>query len=247
MAKVLLIDNYDSFTYNLAHLFGELGAEVVVHRNDEITVDEAQRATTVGEGGAVEEHLEELGDGPVPPAQEAPHVRLLPDQFAGGAGAEDEVEVVGKGEQFGHVFAGKRAVRLGGRVDHLHHDQRLVVGLLEPPQLPPLRVLVQQRGADGAQVPVGAVAVDHDAADLGVALAGDLLDRQRVGRLDDLARHANAVHRVDAPAVRPHDRRPIVTMQAVRAPTARAGRACGGRCPTASASAATTAAWRSGR
>jgi len=38
---VLLIDNYDSFTYNLAQLFGELGGEVVVHRNDEITVDEA--------------------------------------------------------------------------------------------------------------------------------------------------------------------------------------------------------------
>jgi anthranilate synthase/aminodeoxychorismate synthase-like glutamine amidotransferase len=42
MANVLLIDNYDSFTYNLAHLFGELGAEVVVRRNDEITVGEAQ-------------------------------------------------------------------------------------------------------------------------------------------------------------------------------------------------------------
>src|SRR4051794_21282259 len=39
--KVLLIDNYDSFTYNLAHLFGELGAEVVVRRNDAITPDEA--------------------------------------------------------------------------------------------------------------------------------------------------------------------------------------------------------------
>jgi anthranilate synthase/aminodeoxychorismate synthase-like glutamine amidotransferase len=31
---ILLVDNYDSFTYNLAHLFGELGAEVVVRRND---------------------------------------------------------------------------------------------------------------------------------------------------------------------------------------------------------------------
>jgi anthranilate synthase/aminodeoxychorismate synthase-like glutamine amidotransferase len=39
---ILLIDNYDSFTYNLAHLFGELGAEVVVRRNDEITVAEAE-------------------------------------------------------------------------------------------------------------------------------------------------------------------------------------------------------------
>ena len=40
---ILLIDNYDSFTYNLAHLFGELGAEVVVHRNDAIDADEAER------------------------------------------------------------------------------------------------------------------------------------------------------------------------------------------------------------
>ena len=40
---ILLVDNYDSFTYNLAHLFGELGAEVVVRRNDEIDADEAAR------------------------------------------------------------------------------------------------------------------------------------------------------------------------------------------------------------
>ena len=42
---ILLIDNYDSFTYNLAHLFGELGAEVVVRRNDAIDADEAERLT----------------------------------------------------------------------------------------------------------------------------------------------------------------------------------------------------------
>jgi anthranilate synthase/aminodeoxychorismate synthase-like glutamine amidotransferase len=40
---ILLIDNYDSFTYNLAHLFGELGAEVIVRRNDAITLEEAER------------------------------------------------------------------------------------------------------------------------------------------------------------------------------------------------------------
>ena len=39
---ILLIDNYDSFTYNLAHLFGELGAEVNVVRNDAITIAEAE-------------------------------------------------------------------------------------------------------------------------------------------------------------------------------------------------------------
>ena len=40
---ILLIDNYDSFTYNLAHLFGELGAEVLVRRNDAVDADEAER------------------------------------------------------------------------------------------------------------------------------------------------------------------------------------------------------------
>src|SRR5437762_6795750 len=39
---ILLIDNYDSFTYNLAHLFGELGADVHVRRNDEVSPDEAE-------------------------------------------------------------------------------------------------------------------------------------------------------------------------------------------------------------
>ncbi|MGH7927386.1 MAG: anthranilate synthase component II, partial [Candidatus Binatia bacterium] len=37
---ILLIDNYDSFTYNLYHYLGELGAELKVFRNDKITLDE---------------------------------------------------------------------------------------------------------------------------------------------------------------------------------------------------------------
>jgi anthranilate synthase/aminodeoxychorismate synthase-like glutamine amidotransferase len=40
---ILLIDNYDSFTYNLAHLFQELGADVTVLRNDALDADEAER------------------------------------------------------------------------------------------------------------------------------------------------------------------------------------------------------------
>jgi anthranilate synthase/aminodeoxychorismate synthase-like glutamine amidotransferase len=39
---LLMLDNYDSFTYNLVHLFEELGAEVRVFRNDAITVEEAE-------------------------------------------------------------------------------------------------------------------------------------------------------------------------------------------------------------
>ena len=43
---IVLIDNYDSFTFNLVHYLGGLGADVVVHRNDKITVDDviARRA-----------------------------------------------------------------------------------------------------------------------------------------------------------------------------------------------------------
>jgi anthranilate synthase component 2 len=41
--RVLVIDNYDSFTYNLVHLIGELGAELDVRRNDKITLDEIAR------------------------------------------------------------------------------------------------------------------------------------------------------------------------------------------------------------
>ena len=42
MTKILVIDNYDSFTYNLVQYFGVLGCEVVVKRNDEVTVAEAE-------------------------------------------------------------------------------------------------------------------------------------------------------------------------------------------------------------
>jgi len=41
--KVLIIDNYDSFTYNLFQLFSELGVEVSVYRNDAITLEEIER------------------------------------------------------------------------------------------------------------------------------------------------------------------------------------------------------------
>ena len=42
--RVLVVDNYDSFVYNLVQELGELGAEPVVHRNDEIAVGDIRRA-----------------------------------------------------------------------------------------------------------------------------------------------------------------------------------------------------------
>ena len=41
--KVVMVDNYDSFTYNLVQYFGELGADVTVVRNDQITVDDIEK------------------------------------------------------------------------------------------------------------------------------------------------------------------------------------------------------------
>ena len=40
--KIVIIDNYDSFTYNLSHLFKELGAEVTVYRNDQFEMDQLE-------------------------------------------------------------------------------------------------------------------------------------------------------------------------------------------------------------
>lgn len=41
--RVLILDNYDSFTYNLAQYMGELGAEPIVYRNDALTIEDARR------------------------------------------------------------------------------------------------------------------------------------------------------------------------------------------------------------
>ena len=45
---ILVIDNYDSFTYNLVHYLNELGAETLVHRNDALSVDQALRLKPQG-------------------------------------------------------------------------------------------------------------------------------------------------------------------------------------------------------
>jgi|TARA_R110002096_G_scaffold416576_2_gene619421 anthranilate synthase component II len=69
----ILIDNYDSFTYNLYHYLGEIGAEVEVYRNDEISVDELKAKNPDGiilspgpctpdDAGICMEIIEKLGE-----------------------------------------------------------------------------------------------------------------------------------------------------------------------------------------
>ena len=75
--KLLMIDNYDSFTYNIVQYFGELGAEVRVARNDEITLDdiEALRAS-----GAIDKLV--VSPGPCSPAEAGVSVASI-QRFAG--------------------------------------------------------------------------------------------------------------------------------------------------------------------
>ncbi len=74
--KLLMIDNYDSFTYNIVQYFGELGAEVLVHRNDEITVAQIGELVASGVARLV------ISPGPCSPAEAGVSVAAI-EAFAG--------------------------------------------------------------------------------------------------------------------------------------------------------------------
>ena len=75
--KLLMVDNYDSFTYNIVQYFGELGAQVQVFRNDEITVADIQARLNAGQ-------LDRLviSPGPCSPAEAGISVAAI-QHFAG--------------------------------------------------------------------------------------------------------------------------------------------------------------------
>ncbi len=120
---ILLVDNYDSFTYNLAHLFGELGAEVIVRRNDAVDAVEAER---LGPSHLV------LSPGPGRPADAGVCVelvrRLSPSVPTLGVclGHQAIVEAFG-----GEIGPARRLVH--GKASPIEHDgQGLFRGLPEP-------------------------------------------------------------------------------------------------------------------
>ena len=73
---LLMIDNYDSFTYNIVQYFGELGADVQVHRNDEITVEQIGELIASGVTRLV------VSPGPCSPAEAGVSVAAI-EAFAG--------------------------------------------------------------------------------------------------------------------------------------------------------------------
>ncbi len=120
---ILVIDNYDSFTYNLVQYLGELGETVVVHRNDALTVDDAI---------ALAPEAIVVSPGPCTPSDAGISVELIQR-----AGASIPLLGVCLGHQaIGQAYGGDvvRATRvMHGKASHIQHDgTRLFAGIPSP-------------------------------------------------------------------------------------------------------------------
>ena len=135
---LLMIDNYDSFTYNLVQYLGELGEEVVVYRNDEITLEKI---------AALKPRHIVISPGPCTPNEAGVSVPLI-KRFAG------EIPILGVclGHQsIGQAFGGKivHAKRLmHGKTSHIQHSAHGVFqGLPNPFQATRYHSLVIERAS----------------------------------------------------------------------------------------------------
>jgi anthranilate synthase component 2 len=121
---LLLIDNYDSFTYNLYHYLGELGAETTVRRNDEIDLQAAM---------ALEPDAIVLSPGPCDPDQAGVCLSLI------AAAAETRIPLFGVclghqaiGQAFGGRVVRAREIMHGKMGEILHTSQGVFAGLPSP-------------------------------------------------------------------------------------------------------------------
>ncbi len=149
---LLLIDNYDSFTYNLYHYLGELGADIVVRRNDELDV---QAAMALNPAAIL------LSPGPCYPEDAGICLALT------AAAAETRIPLLGVclGHQaIGQAFGG-RVVRCGeivhGKLGTIHHEGRGVfAGLPSPFHATRYHSLVVERETLPASLEVTAALAD---------------------------------------------------------------------------------------
>jgi anthranilate synthase/aminodeoxychorismate synthase-like glutamine amidotransferase len=177
---ILLVDNYDSFTYNLAHLFQELGAEVTVIRNDAIDGDGAERlapshlVVSPGPGrpedsGATLEIVERLG-------RSVPTLGVC-------LGHQAIVEAFG-----GEIGQAKRL--LHGKASAIAHDGHgLFAGLPEPLQAGRYHSLAATRVPDSLEV----CATTEDGEVMAV--------RHRELPIDGIQFHPESVLTPDGPAL----------------------------------------------
>ena len=120
---ILVIDNYDSFTYNLLQYLGELGARLDVHRNDRISLDEIR---------SLAPRKIVVSPGPCTPNEAGISLELI-REFAG------EIPILGVclghqsiGQAFGGVVTGAPTI-MHGRISDIYHDGKTIfAGLPQP-------------------------------------------------------------------------------------------------------------------
>ena len=113
---ILLLDNYDSFTYNLAQYLGQMGQQLEVRRNDQITLDEIARLRP--------ERIV-ISPGPCTPSEAGVSVPLI-QRFAG------HIPILGVclGHQSIRAAFGGRVIRadrvMHGKTSEIHHDSKTI-------------------------------------------------------------------------------------------------------------------------
>ena len=115
---ILVIDNYDSFTYNLVQYLGELGADLVVYRNDQISLEDI---ADIAPGKIV------ISPGPCTPNEAGISVALV-QHFAG------KIPILGVclghqsiGQAFGGKIVGAPTI-MHGKVSEIHHTGKSIFG-----------------------------------------------------------------------------------------------------------------------
>ena len=151
---LLVLDNYDSFTYNLVQYAGELGAEPVVYRNDALTPDEAL---------ALEPAAILVSPGPCTPREAGISVPLV-------RAAAGRVPVLGVclghqaiGEAFGGAVVRADRIMHGKTTDVAHHGRDLFAGLPSPLRVMRYHSLVVSPQGFPAELEVTAWSADRPA------------------------------------------------------------------------------------
>lgn len=151
---LLVIDNYDSFTYNLVQYLGELGEELVVHRNDEITVNEI---------GELKPHAIVISPGPGVPADAGVTIPALRRWGR-------EIPTLGVclghqaiGEAFGGEVVRARAVMHGKTSRIRHTGAGLFEGIADPMEVMRYHSLVVEPNSLPDELEVLATALDNPA------------------------------------------------------------------------------------
>ena len=155
MPRVVLIDNYDSFTYNLAQYLGQLGQQVEVRRNDQITLDQV---------AALRPERIVISPGPCTPREAGISVPLI-RRFAG------QIPILGVclGHQaIGEAFGGRvvRAPKLmHGKASEIRHDARTIFrGLPQPFTATRYHSLIVERASLPRELEISADTDDNDAS-----------------------------------------------------------------------------------